>query len=45
MAHDDVATIALYNIVAFYAMKENIDFKPTQKYLADLMYIKDVTVH
>jgi peptide/nickel transport system substrate-binding protein len=42
--HEDVASIPIYNTVVIYAMKKNIDFKPTQRYTHDLMLIKDITV-
>lgn len=41
---DDVAGIPIFNTVSFYAMKTNIDFKPTQKYLMDLLNVKDIAV-
>jgi hypothetical protein len=39
-----VASIPIFNTVAVYGMKSNIDFKPTQKLNMDLVLIKDVTV-
>lgn len=44
MIHEDVATIPIFNVVNVYAMKKNIDFKPTQKWLMDLLLAKDVTM-
>jgi peptide/nickel transport system substrate-binding protein len=41
---EEVVTIPIFNTVAVYAMKENIDFKPTQKYFADLALVKDMTI-
>jgi peptide/nickel transport system substrate-binding protein len=42
--HEDVATIPVFNTVAVYAMKTNIEFKPTQKHAQDLLLIRDVTM-
>jgi peptide/nickel transport system substrate-binding protein len=40
---EDVPSIPIFNNVAVYAMKKNIDFKPTQKYNMDLVLVKDIT--
>ncbi len=42
--HEEVASIPLFNFVTFYAMKQNVDFKPTLKYNQDLVLVKDVTL-
>ena len=42
--HDDVARIPICDIVAFYAMKKNIDFTPTKGILFDLVLVKDVVI-
>ncbi len=42
--HEDVSGIPIFNNVALYAMKKNIDFKPTQKHQIELLLIKDVTM-
>jgi peptide/nickel transport system substrate-binding protein len=42
--HEDVASIPIFTMVAVYAMKANIDFKPTQKHHHDLLLVKDVTI-
>jgi peptide/nickel transport system substrate-binding protein len=41
---DDVAMIPIFNSVAIYAMKNNIDFRPTEKINMDLVNLKDITV-
>jgi peptide/nickel transport system substrate-binding protein len=41
---EDVASIPIFNTVIVYALKKNIDFKPTRKYNLDLMLVKDVTM-
>ena len=42
--HDDYVMIPIWNGVAVYAMKKNIDFRPTPHQLMR-MEVKDVTVH
>jgi peptide/nickel transport system substrate-binding protein len=42
--HDDVGRIPICDIVAFYAMKKNINFTPTQGILFDLVLVKDVVM-
>lgn len=42
--HEDVGSIPVFNPVSVYAMKKNIDFKPTQEHVHDLVLIKDVTI-
>jgi len=42
--YKDVPTIPIFNSVAVYAMKDNIDYKPTKNHNFDLMLIKDVTM-
>lgn len=44
LIHDDAAGIPIYSMVAVYAMKNNIDFRPTQKHNMDLVLLKDITV-
>jgi hypothetical protein len=44
MITHDVAVIPIYNTVAVFAMQENIDFKPTQKYQMDVVFVKDITL-
>jgi hypothetical protein len=39
-----VARIPICDIVAFYAMKKNIDFTPTKGILFDLVLVKDVVM-
>jgi peptide/nickel transport system substrate-binding protein len=41
---EEVPTILIFNTVAVYAMKNNIDFKPTQNYFVDLALVKDMTI-
>lgn len=41
---EDVASIPIFNVIPVYAMKKNIDFKPTQKIVHDLVLVKDVTI-
>lgn len=45
IVHEDVASIPIFNMIPVYAMKKNIDFKPTQKNLHELILVKDVTIH
>lgn len=42
--HEDVAGVPIFSTVSLYAMRNNIDFSPTQKYAIDLFLIKDVTI-
>jgi peptide/nickel transport system substrate-binding protein len=42
--YDEVVRIPICDLVAFYAMKKNIDFTPTRGILHDLVLVKDVTV-
>lgn len=42
--YDEVVRIPNCDLVAFYAMKKNIDFTPTKGILHDLVLVKDVTV-
>ena len=42
--HEEVITIPIFNTVAIYAMKKNIDFKPTEKHWMDLILVKDITI-
>jgi peptide/nickel transport system substrate-binding protein len=42
--HDDVASIPVCNAVVVYAMKKNIEFKPTQKHNQELLFVRDVTM-
>ena len=42
--HEEAVTIPIYNMVAVYVMKKNIEFTPTQKFALELLLIKDVTV-
>ena len=44
IAHEDVPHIPICNIVSVYAMKRNIDFKPTLKFSFDLVLVKDITM-
>jgi peptide/nickel transport system substrate-binding protein len=44
IAHDEAAVIPIYNTVSVYAMKRNVDFKPTQGYPFDVVFVKDITV-
>ena len=44
IAHHDGAVIPIFNTVAIYGMKKDIDFMPTQKYPFDVVLIKDITV-
>ena len=44
MIQEDVASIPIYNTVVVYAMKENINFNPTQKQALELVPVKDVTM-
>lgn len=44
MLHEDVASIPLYNTVAIYAMKKNIDFVPPFKTNFEILFLKDITV-
>jgi peptide/nickel transport system substrate-binding protein len=44
IAYDEVPNIPICNIVFFYAMKNNIDFVPTQKFSFDVIMVRDVTV-
>jgi hypothetical protein len=37
-----VASIPIFNGVAVYAMKRNIDFEPTQKSARDSIQLKDI---
>ncbi len=41
--HEDVGTIPIWNTVAVYSMKANVDFTPTRRTFP-LMYLKNVTV-
>jgi peptide/nickel transport system substrate-binding protein len=42
--HDDVGTIPLWNTVAVYAMKKNVDYAPTKRTFP-LMYLKNVSIN
>jgi peptide/nickel transport system substrate-binding protein len=42
--HEEMASIPIFNAVYLYAMKENIDFNPTQNYTLPLILIKDATI-
>lgn len=44
IAYDEVPNIPICNIVFFYAMKNNIDFIPTQRFSFDLVMLKDIKV-
>ena len=44
IVHEDVATISLWANNSVYAMKPNIDFKPTMKNRDPLILIKDVII-
>jgi peptide/nickel transport system substrate-binding protein len=44
LVHEEVATIPIYNMVSLYGMKKNIDFKPTQRHITDLLLIRDITI-
>jgi peptide/nickel transport system substrate-binding protein len=41
---EDVPAIVIFNMVPVYAMKKNIDFKPTRKHPHDLILVKDITI-
>jgi peptide/nickel transport system substrate-binding protein len=45
IVHEDVATIPVFNNVTMYGMKKNINFKPTEKFMFDVIYVKDITVN
>jgi peptide/nickel transport system substrate-binding protein len=42
--YDDVAAIPIYNTVAVFAMKENIDFKPARNHQMEVILVRDITV-
>jgi ABC-type transport system substrate-binding protein len=42
--HDDVVNIPIWNSIAVYAMRKNIDFTPIPHTLM-MMQVKDVSVH
>jgi peptide/nickel transport system substrate-binding protein len=42
ICYEDVAAIPIFSPVFVYAMKKNIDFKPTQKHAQDLVLVKDI---
>ena len=42
IVEEEVPSIPIFNTVAVYGMKENIDFKPTQRLNMDLVLVKDV---
>jgi peptide/nickel transport system substrate-binding protein len=44
ICYDDVAGIPIFSPVFVYAMKQNIDFKPTQKNAQDILLVKDITM-
>jgi len=44
IVHEDVASIPVFNNVIVYGMKKNIDFKPTEKFQFDVIFVKDITV-
>jgi len=44
MIQEDVASIPIFNNVPVFAMKKNIEFKPTQKHAHGLILVKDVTI-
>jgi ABC-type transport system substrate-binding protein len=44
IVQEDVASIPIFNMIPVYAMKQNIDFKPTQKIIQDLILVKDITI-
>ncbi len=41
---DEVASIPIFCHVYCFGMKKNIDFKPTQRIIQDLILVKDVTM-
>lgn len=41
--YQDVPSFPIYNNVTVYAMKKNVDFKPTLKYSLDLTLVKDMS--
>jgi peptide/nickel transport system substrate-binding protein len=43
--YDDVAVIPIYNAVAVFALKDNIDFRPTQQHTMELILIKDIIIN
>jgi len=42
--HEEVLTFPVFNTVGVYAMKKNIDFKPTLKIQFELLLVKDMTI-
>jgi peptide/nickel transport system substrate-binding protein len=44
IVHEDVASIPVFNNVIVYAMKKNVDFRPTEKFQFDVLFVKDITV-
>jgi peptide/nickel transport system substrate-binding protein len=44
IVHEDVASIPVFNNVIVYGMKKNIDFKPTEKFQFDVIFVKDMAV-
>jgi peptide/nickel transport system substrate-binding protein len=41
--HDDVASFPVYNNVALFAMKKNVNFQPILNYNQDRMYVRHIT--
>jgi peptide/nickel transport system substrate-binding protein len=44
IVHEEVASIPIFNMIPVFALKKNVDFKPTQKNLHDLILVKDITL-
>lgn len=42
--HEDVPTMTIYNYVAVYGMKKNIDYKPTQRDSMSRVLVRYITV-
>ncbi len=45
IVHNEAASIPIYCHVYCFGMKKNIDFKPTQRIIQDLILVKDVTIN
>lgn len=43
MIHEDVPSFPIYNNVAVYSMKDNVDFTPTEGFNFDLVLVKDMS--
>lgn len=44
IVQEDVASIPIWNMIPVFALKKNIDFKPTQRHVNASILVKDITI-